>query len=76
MKDKEIAVAAVKEEARTKPDEKVKIGRIYITYAELSERVEKGDKIIEKLFMKPYLKALKEDKEFRMRILSMLEIVE
>ena len=76
MKDKELAIAAVKEEARQKPDQKVKIGRIYITYAELSERVEAGDKIIEKLFVKPYVKQLKENKEFRMRILGMLEIVE
>ena len=76
MRDKELAIAAIKEEARQKPDEKVKSGRIYITYAELTERIDAGDKTIEKFFVKPYMKALKENKEFRMRILSMLEIVE
>lgn len=72
MKNTELAIAAIKEEAKQKPDEKVRISKEgLITYAELAERVSDNNKAI-KLFVKNYVKRLKEDKEFRAGIMSML----
>ena len=69
---KKIAILAIKEEAKQKPNEKVIVGTTVLTYAELSERAENGDKFIQKHFVEPYINFLKESDEFRKRVFQML----
>jgi len=76
MKDKELAIAAIKEEAKQKPDEKVVVGKIVLSYGELLKKAEDGDKFVEDFLIKPYMKLLKESKDFRNKVMVMLGVKE
>ena len=71
----DIAVAAIKEEARLKPDVKLMtIDGTILTYSQISDRID--DKLVQKLVVQPYIKMLKEVPEFRNKILRMLNLEE
>jgi len=74
MRDKEIAIAAIKQESMKKPDEKIIAGRVVLTYKELCQKIDDGDKDIYKLFVEPYVKMLKESKEFKAKVMEMLGV--
>lgn len=70
---KKIAIAAIKEEAISKKDEKIFICNKLMSYKELAELVEKGqNKEIIKYFLDPYIVKLKTSTEFRVQVLAML----
>lgn len=72
MKERDIAIAAIKEEARKKPKEKVIVGTRVYTFEELSKKIDNGDKTVFKFFVKPYEKLLKESKPFKAKVMDML----
>ena len=74
MRDKEIAIAAIKQEAMSKPDEKIVAGRVILTYKELCQKIDNGDKTIYKLFVEPYIRMLRESKEFKAKVMEMLGV--
>ena len=69
---KKIAILAIKEEAKQKPNEKIIIGSKVFTFSEVSRKAENGDKFIQKYFVEPYINFLKESEEFRKRVFQML----
>ena len=73
MKDRELAIAALKDEAKEKPpDAKVQIGDQFLTYKELCQKLEEGDEYFEQKVVKPYIHALKVDKTLRLQIMTKL----
>lgn len=72
MNLRDLAIAAIKEEAKGKEDNKIFICNRLMTYAELAQLVEQGDKEAKKCFLDPYINKLKTTPEFRIQVLSML----
>ena len=69
----DLAIAAIKEEAFLKTDEKIFICGKLMFYKELAELVEKGqDKEIKRCILDPYIVRLKTSTEFRIQVLAML----
>jgi len=70
---KQIAIAAIKEEAHSKLDKKIFICGRLMSYKELAELVEQGqDKEIKRCVLDPYIVKLKTSTEFRVQVLAML----
>jgi len=75
LSDTEIAIAAIKEEARQKPDVKLMtIDGVVMTYSQICENIE--DDLVQKLVVQPYIRMLKEVPSFRSQILRMLNLEE
>lgn len=66
-----LAIMAIKLEAAKKPDEKVIIGEKVMTFKKAAELAEKGDKLVMKFLVEPYVEMLR-DPEFKAKILKTL----
>lgn len=75
MNDRDLAILAIKEEAQRKPKERFIAGELVLTFEQVVERIEDGDKRVIKLVLEPYQESLKQP-EFRANILKMLGIKE
>jgi hypothetical protein len=69
---REIAILAIKEEARRKPDEVVYIGRRGFTFSEIASGVENGDPFIIENFLKPFLNTFKKSETFRKKVMELV----
>ena len=73
--DLDLAKAAIREEARQKPNTKLMtLDGIIITYSEICDNLD--SELVQKLVVQPYLKRLREVPEFRAKILQMLNLEE
>ena len=74
MKNKELALLAVKTDAKSKLDEKIFVGYETYTYKQVLEGLENGDKKLYKLFIKPLERELKRNKGLKEKLMANLEL--
>ena len=72
MKNKELALLAVKTDAKSRLDEKIFVGYETYTYKQVLEGLENGDKKFYKLFIKPLERELKRNKELKAKLITKL----
>ena len=68
----ELVKQAIETEASRKPNEKIIIGNIEMTYAELKKKIDEGDETVLKLIVKPMAMVLKKDKSFSARLMRLV----
>lgn len=70
---KKIAIAAIKEEALAKGEEKIFVCGRLISYKDLAIIVEKGqDQEVKRCVLDPYVIKLKTETQFRIQVFAML----
>jgi len=72
IKLRKIALMSLEFSARKSPDEEVIVGTKVFRRIEIYERIKNGDKELEKIFLKPLIKAFKERPELLTRTLKVL----
>jgi len=68
----ELVVQAIEIEASRKPNEKIIVGNIEMTYAELKKKIDEGDETVLKLIVKPMAMVLKKDKSFSAKLMRLV----
>ncbi len=71
MSSRELAIAAIKEEAKRNPETKIKIGTRMWTFSEVAEKIE-SDREAQKVLLEPYVKQLESNPKFRTGVLKLL----